>query len=188
MNLSYTQHDRDEFYRRAQMHGHGMNSPGENRGEKRGESLHKAFAPFQKAQKQRDQLQLEEGRRLEVEAQADCDGALAQASNFLGDVFCGGAHRNLEDACTAAESGRWKQATQQFAIAGAKVAWEGVKEVGVGMLARGVNLAATSGKLGKRANTVLGSGKACKLAQKGESLHKAHEVSEARRANASRQH
>lgn len=185
MKVHYTQQDREEFYRRARLHGNGMNSLGEMRGEMRVQSFDNAYARFKYAQMQRDQIQLEEGRRLECQAQADYDGALAQASNFIGDVFCGGAQRNLDDAYEAAEAGRWKQAAQQFATAGVKVAWEGVKEAGVGMLARGLNLAATSGKLGNRAKTMLGSGKACKLAQKGESLHKAEEVHQAQRANAS---
>ena len=183
---NYTQKDRDEFYRRARQHSNAMNSLGEMRGEMRVQSFDNAYARFKYAQMQRDDIQLEDGRRREVEAQADVDGALAQSSNFMGDVFTGGAQRNLDEAYEAAEASKWKQALRQFGTAGVKVGWEGVKDASIGLVAGGLKLASKGAKLGKKVTSALGQGgealetaSRARAVKAGENFDKAREVREA---------
>lgn len=173
-NLMIESGDRANFYAQAKQRGNNLNAPGMRRAELEFQaSGGNQWAKNQLRQEDQDKMKVEDGNRLQAEADADFAGACADGANFVGDQVAGGAQRNLIDSYDAAARGDYRDAAGQLTKAGGKVLFQactsklGDAAKGLGTLAKGANVSARGAK-------VLQAGS--KTLHAAEKLHKSQEV------------
>lgn len=114
------QSQRQEFFNKLSSRGGAKDSQALV-AEYRAQAPHNAYAKQMLRNHQTDEMKLESSRADDAMAISDTYQSAADATNFIGDTFTMGAHRNLNKMADQVSAGNYKEATKELGKAGMRV-------------------------------------------------------------------